>query len=347
MKKYNKILIVRTDRIGDVVLSTSVIKVLREAYPQSWLAFMLRPSVSDILIDNPYLNEVITYDKYHNHKSLLASYKFSQVLKERHFDLAIILHPSNRAHIITYLAGISERIGYDKNFSFLLTSKIKDEKAQGLKHEAEYNFDLLKLISVNSESRETHIEISKIDVGFIDQLLLEKNIKENDKFIVIHPAASCPSKIWPKDNFVGAIKQLLNNLKTKIILVCSEEYLTICQQIRMEFPPGKVVIFNNLELKQLAALFHKAALLISNDSGPVHIAVAVGCPVIDIFGRSQPGLSPRRWGPLDKKSIVLHKPENCQPCLAHNCQRNYKCLKNIEVKDVVNAAEKLFKNFNN
>jgi len=347
MKKYNKILIVRTDRIGDVVLSTPVIESIRAAYPQAWLAFMIRPYAADILADNPCLNEVIIYDKHHKHKSWYASFKFAQELKCMHFDVAIILHPSNRVHIITYLAGIPQRIGYDKNFGFLLTEKIKDEKFRGLKHEVEYNFDLLKILGINSESKKTHIEVSKRDTDVVKNLLLNKGIEENDKFIVMHPAASCSSKIWLKENFIKVAKQLLKDIKTKIVLICSDEHLNICQEIYKELPSQAVIIINDLELKQLAALFKKAELLISNDSGPVHIAVAVGCPVVDIFGRSQPGLSPKRWGPLDEKSIVLHKPENCHPCLAHNCKRNYKCLKNIEVKDVVNAAEKLFKNISN
>ncbi len=344
MENYNKILIVRTDRIGDVVLSTPVIRVIREAYPQSWLAFMARPYAADILIDNPYLNEVIIYDKYHKHKNWYASFKFAQELKDKQFDLAIILHPTNRVHIITYLAGIPQRIGYKKNFSFLLRKKIKDEKAAGLKHESEYNFDILKLIGINSESKETLINVSKEDIEFLSNLLLRKGVKEKDKFIVIHPAASCSSKIWLKENFIRTAKQLLNSFKIKIILICAKEHINICREISKELPCERVFILENLKLKELAALFKKASLLISNDSGPVHIAVAVACPVVAIFGRNQPGLSPRRWGPLDDKSIILHRPENCQPCLAHNCQNDYKCLKNIKAEDVISAAEKIFKN---
>jgi lipopolysaccharide heptosyltransferase II len=347
MEKYNKILIVRTDRIGDVILSTPVIKVIKEAYPQSWLAFMLRPYAADVLVDNPYLDEIIIYDKYNKHRSWFASYQFAQLLKKKQFDAAIILHPSNRAHIITYLAGIVKRVGYDKNFGFLLTNRIKDRKADGLKHEAEYNFDLLKLLNIFEESKETCIKVSKEDTKFVGNLLLENDIKENDKFIVIHPAASCSSKVWPQNNFIEVAQQLLNTHKVKIILICSQEHLNICQSIYEKLPPEKAIIFNGLKLKHIAALFKRAVLLISNDSGPVHIAVAVGCPVVDIFGRNQPGLSPKRWGPLDKKSIVLHKPENCQPCLAHNCLKKYKCLQNITVEDVVNAAEKLFKDISN
>jgi lipopolysaccharide heptosyltransferase II len=344
MKQYKKILIVRTDRIGDVVLSTPVIEALRKTYPQSWIAFMTRPYTADILQGNPLLDEIIIYDKDGRQRGWLANIIFALSLRKKKFDVAIILNATNRAHIITCLAGIPKRVGYERRCSFLLTDKIKDEKSKGLKHESAYNFDLLKLIGVNEESKKTLVPVLQEDIDFITTYLHNKDVRQSDKLIIVHPSASCNSKIWPQENFTEAIKKLLIKNNVKIILICSQEHSDICQAIYKEFPPGRIFILKELKLKKLTALFNKASLLISTDSGPVHLAVAAGCPVVDIFGRNQAGLSPRRWGPLDEESIVLHKPENCQPCLAHNCRNENKCLKNITVEDVVNAAEKILKN---
>ena len=96
-------------------------------------------------------------------------------------------------------------------------------------------------------------------------------------------------------------------------------------------------------LGELAALFKKASLVISNDSGPAHIASGVGVPVISIFGRNQPGLSPRRWGPLGRLDKYLHKDVGCIQCLAHNCKKEFACLKAISVEDVFSAAESILK----
>jgi heptosyltransferase-2 len=344
MKNYKNILIIRTDRIGDVALSTPVIKVLREAFPKSKISFMARPCAKGILEGNPYLDRVIIYDKYNRQKNWLESIKFALKLRKNNFDLAVILHPTKRANIIAFLAKIPETVGYDKNFGFLLSKRIKDEKLKGLKHEAEYNFELLKLLGIKEVSRETLINVSDSDICRLDKMLDERNFSKRDDFFVIHPAASCPSKIWPQGNFNRVAQKLVQDLGLKLILVCTKENQSICDEVAKGIAEDKVTFFIDLPIKKLAALFKRAKFLISNDSGPVHIAVASGCPVVDIFGRNQPGLSPKRWGPLDKTSIVLHRPPDCKPCLAHNCQSDFACLSNITVEDVFNAAKKLYQN---
>ena len=98
----------------------------------------------------------------------------------------------------------------------------------------------------------------------------------------------------------------------------------------------------SLDIQQLASLLKRSCLFISNDSGPVHVAVAVKTPVVDLFGRNQPGLSPLRWGPLGDKDIVIHKDVGCAGiCLAHNCKNSFDCLKAISVDEVFSAIENM------
>jgi len=114
MKELKKILIIRTDRIGDVILSTPVIKNLRDAYPNAHIAFMLRPYTKEIAENNPYLNEVIIYDKNNKHKSILSSIRFCLWLHKKKFDIAFILNPTNRANLITFFSGIPVRVGLNR-----------------------------------------------------------------------------------------------------------------------------------------------------------------------------------------------------------------------------------------
>jgi len=344
MENYNKILIIRTDRMGDVLLSTPVVKVLRKKFPKSYIAFMVRPYTQDIVRGNPYLDEVIVYDKYGRDKSFLSSLKFALSLRKKKFDLTLILHPTNRIHIVTFLAGIRKRVGYNKKFGFLLTDKVEDIKHLGKKHELDYNFDILKAIGIKDTSRELYMPILEDDEDCINSILEEKNISRNDKIIAINPTASCPSKIWPAERFGKICSILIKNYNLKIALICSDKDIDICRKVSSFIEDNNYVVFSGLKLRQLAALLKKASLLISNDSGPVHIAVAVKTPVISIFGRNQAGLSPTRWKPLGENDIVLHKEVGCRECLAHNCNRGFKCLKSITVEDVLNAAKKFEKN---
>lgn len=197
-----KILIIRTDRVGDVILATPVIKNLREAFKGAFIAFMCRPYTKDILEGNPYLDKVIVYDKYGKHKSLFSTIKFAFSLKKYKFDWAIILHPTNRAHLIAFIAKIPLRIGWDKKMAYLLTEKIPYYKNKGNKHELEYNLDVLRRLNIPIISKDTYFPIKKEALEKLNGLLEQENVNIDEKFIVIHPCASCISKRWPQSSFI-------------------------------------------------------------------------------------------------------------------------------------------------
>ncbi len=333
--KIKKILIVRTDRIGDVVLSTPVINAARKAYPQSRIAVMVRPYTKDIVIGNLYLDEVIVYDKYGIHKNWLSTLKFALDLRKKRFDLALILHPTNRVHIITFLAGIPLRIGYKKKCGFLLTHSIEDKKHLGQKHELDYNFDLAGLAGIKMVDRILSMPLAEQDKEFAGDVLRKNGFNSDDSLIIIHPGSSCPSKRWPPERF-ALLSDKINQLdKVKVVVVGGPDDKAIAEKICSCASLPIVNLCGQLELKKLAALIKFSRLFITNDNGPMHIASAVGTPVIAIFGRNQPGLSPRRWGPTGKKDIVLHKDVGCKTCLAHNCQNGFSCLKAVSMEEVL------------
>ena len=207
-KQPLRILITRTDRIGDVILSTPVIKNLRLAYPDSYIAFICRPYTKNILEGNPYLDEIIIYDKYGRDKSFLASLKFAWRLRKKKFDWAIILHPTNRMHLIVFFAGISLRIGWNRKLGFLLTNKLLPIKQYGKKHELEYSLDLIKALKVPIKDKSTFLFLKEEDKNYINKLFFQYNVSPADMVIVLHPSASCPSKRWPQSYFIKLIHYL-------------------------------------------------------------------------------------------------------------------------------------------
>lgn len=338
-----KILLIRTDRIGDVILSTPAIKAVRDAFPNSYIAMMVRPYAEDIVDGNPYLDEVILYDKDGEHKSAFGTLAFIHQLRRKRFDLAIILHPTNRSNLIPFLAGIPERLGYDKKGGIFLTKKLKDLKHLGEKHEIDYNLDLLRLAGIESAGRTLYMPIKEQDNKVIDRFFILKGIRQNDGIVAMHPAASCPSKRWSAYRFGRVADELIERHNFKIVIIGGPADKEIVQQMEQSMLHGAIVLSEEHSLGEVAALLKRCRMFISNDSGPVHIAVAVGTPVISIFGRSDPGLSPKRWGPTGPNDIVIHKDVGCKECLAHNCQINFKCLEAITIDDILNAAETLIK----
>lgn len=336
-----RILITRTDRIGDVLLSTPVIKAVRKNSQKSHIAAMVRPYARDIVLGNPYLDEVIIYDKYGAQCSFWKSLTFAWGLKKKKFDLALILHPTNRQHLITFLAGIKKRIGFNKKMGFLLTDKIEHRKQEGQKHELEYTLDVIRFLGIEPEDRDLFMPIRQDSEIYIEEFLACQGVQKSDKMIALHPGASCPSKIWPAKRFAQLADRLFGEFKVKVVVLAGPDDINIGRSLISLMHCACIDATGKTTVSQLASLLRRCCLFISNDSGPVHIATAVGVPVAAIFGRGQPGLSPRRWGPTGKDDIVLHKDVGCNACLAHNCQKGFACLKAISVEEVLTAARKI------
>ena len=334
-----RILIARLDRLGDVVLSTPVIRHMRKLFPKAHISFMVRPENRDVVENNPDLNEVILYDKGGREKGFLGAAKFALVLlKKNRFDMAIALHPSARTHIAFFLAGIPARIGYDRKMGWLLTERIPHFKQEGEMHEALYNFHLLGEagFDVSGADARPYMATSERDKAFVDRI--QEKMGFGNGFIVVHAGASCPSKRWPPERFAEAADALAAKFGYHIVIVGGSDTAEHSGKMVSAMKGRAFDLTGKLNIGALAEVISRARIFISNDSGPVHIAVAVGTPVVAIFGRKNPGLSPKRWGPLGQRDIVLHRDVGCKKCLAHECDKGFKCLEAVAVDDVVKAA---------
>ena len=346
VEKIERILVTRTDRIGDVVLSTPVLEALRSRFPLATLAMMVGPATRELVEGNPNLDEVIVYDKSGEEKSWLGTWRFARSLREKKFDIAIHLHPTNRVHWVSFLAGIPVRLGYRyKNFR-LLTHAMAHLKQEGKKHEAEYNFDLLKPLGIEAPTEiALHVPLNETSYEELNQIKNEAGLNGNS-FVAMNPGASCPSKMWPASRFAELADTLSEKYGLTVVLIGGEKEKLLSAQMMRWMKTQPVDLSGRLSLSQTAWLLKEAELLISNDSGPVHIASAVGTPVISIFGRKQPGLGPKRWGPIGSPSTVIHKDVGCTVCAAHLCSFSFLCLDAISVEEVLEAIEKYEACFN-
>ncbi|MDP8217904.1 MAG: lipopolysaccharide heptosyltransferase II [Candidatus Theseobacter exili] len=334
MDEYKKILISRTDRLGDVVLSTPVIKSLRQAYPNAYIAMMVRPYTVDIVAGNPDLNEVIICDKKRIHKSWLSSIRFAYWLKRKQFDLVLILHSTNRVNLISWLARIKRRVGWSRKMGFLLTDKLPYLKRKALKHEMDYNFEMLEYLNIPVVSREPVVYVPEEIEEKVRKLLEEEGIKETDKYIAVHPDASCRSKKWPLDRFEALCAKTIKENKLKCVIIGGPGSEDLGKRIKRSNKDNICDLTGKLTIKETAAVLKNAAIVVSNDSGPVHLATAVGTPVIAIFGRKHKDLGPNVWGPVGKNDIALQKDVGCEECLPHDCPKNYECLNALTVDEV-------------
>ena len=333
-----RILITRTDRIGDLVLTTPLFKALREQFPKAWIATVVFREHHEIVQGNPYLDEVILYDKKGSERGLWGQFLFSQKLRSKRFDVVIHCHGTNRMHLAAWFAGIPVRIGYDRRASWALTKVHPYNKKEGLKQEAEYLFELLEPLGVTPPREiETFFPITDRSVQSFESMRLFHKVPNDLPWIALNPSASDVTKMWPAERFAELVTCLQKERPSIFLAIgTSQDRATIERLIKNTSVPV-FDLSGRLSLGMLGVLLKRSALLISNDSGPVHIATAVGTPVVSIFGRYEPGLGPKRWQPLGKNSRVFAKDVSHIPA----AERKFTYIDEIAVEDVHAAVRDL------
>ncbi len=340
-RRYRRILVARSDRIGDVLISTPVLKALRDHYPSSFIAMMVAASNRELVEGNPYLDQVILLDKDAKHRGLWGTLALSRLIRRSRFDVAVILHPTARVHLICFLAGIRERIGYDRKAPFLLTQAIPHRKQEGLKHEMEYNADLLRPLGIVELPRQLTLPANPAADRKVDELLRQKGVGGRDLLVALSPTSSGPPRNWPVAKFAALADRLSLIPGVKVCVVAHADHRPVTRQM-IELATAPVMdLTGAFTLSELGGFFKRCRLVISNISGPAHLSVAVGTPVISVFGGNQPGLSPTRWRPLGPRDVAVHHKTDCPVCHAHNCARGFACLEAITVEEVLGHAERL------
>jgi ADP-heptose:LPS heptosyltransferase len=278
LKTIKHLLVVRNDRFGEFLLNIPAIRALKEKYPKAKLSLAVNSEVCQLAEEVECVDEVFDWDKI---KSNLRKYKF---------DLCVILNPTKEAHWVVFRAGIPMRVSYDRKLGFLLTHKLKDTKHLGDRHEVDCNLELVNLLGAKTIDKTIRIKVS-------DDLYKEFIGK---KIIAIHPFTSDPVKQWPVERFKELARRIRDELKLGVLMVG----LT---RSAVDAGSGIVNMINRTSLPELAALLKRCSLLVSCDSGPVHLAVSVGTQVIVLFRNDLPGKTAKRWGPLGKGNILIEK----------------------------------------
>ncbi|HPN87872.1 MAG TPA: lipopolysaccharide heptosyltransferase II [Candidatus Omnitrophota bacterium] len=311
MQKFNKILVVRTDRIGDVVLTTPSLKVLRENYPDAWITLMVTPFTKDLVSANPYIDEIMVDDRKKRHKGFWGFIKLIKDIRKKKFDAAIIFHTKRRSNLFCFFAGVPHRIGYKNNkFGFLLTHPIKDTRHEGKKHETQYCLDVLRSLGIKPIDCELHVSVTKESKEWLQEFLDKNKILNKDFLIGVHPGGSDPSRHWPEYRYRILVDSIIDKYGCKIIFLGGNDTVDVSDRIK-RFSKHLESIYDltgKTNLHQIAQMLGRCNMVISNESGILHVGSAIGAPTVAIFTRNQPGINPERWGPLSKKSKVISVP---------------------------------------
>ncbi len=235
------------------------------------------------------------------------------------------------------LAGIPERIGYyTKKRALLLTKKVAIP--QETLHKVEYFLNIAKASGITAENKDYEFFVNKEDSAYIDDLFTEYNLRSTDFLVVINPGGNWQLKRWPKENFSKLSDRLIKEYGAKVIISGAQGDFGLAKDIAAHMQERPIILCGKTTLGQLAALMSKVHLVISNDSGPMHIAVSQKAKVIALFGPTSPGVS----GPYGRgEYLVIQAQGDCEvPCYKLDCADN-KCMVEITVAEVLQATEKL------
>ena len=310
-----RILIIKLRNIGDVLLTVPAIRAVRERYPNAYIAVLVNRGTEEMLTGNPLINEVITYDRsiksLHFFKKLVKEAAFLMFIREKKFDMVVDLTSGDRAAMYSFLGGAKLRYAYDpegrgffgKSFFYTRLGK----KLGAPNHMVIQNLHLVRQFGMDTDDLKVDIYFSEEDKRFVKDLLLSKGIRQGEPFIHIHPTSRWLFKCW-KDEYMAEIIGWLIDRGTKVVLTSSPEKKEMERAKRISSLLSQLTTHNsslltdlcgNTTLKHLAVISKKAYLFFGVDSAPMHIAAAVGTPVVALFGPT----GAYDWGPWDNKSL--------------------------------------------
>ncbi len=334
-----RILIFNVNWLGDVLFSSATIRNIRRNYPDSYIACVIPSRCYPILKGNPYLDEVIIFDEKDRHKGVLEKLNFVSLLKKKKFDTVFLLHQSFSRALICRLAGIKERIGHcTKKRAFLLTKKITPPKKDSL-HRIDYYLNVIEKAGLRVEDRYLDFSFTPEDEEHVDNFFKKNLLKTHDFIVAINPGGNWMPKRWPPDYWARLADKLISETSAKVIITGSISDLLLAGKIKDAMKEQPLIACGVFNIKQLGALAAKVELFISSDTGPLHIANAVGAKkIIAIFGPT----AQRITGPYPSVNVViLQKDIGCRiPCYKVNCPDN-RCMQVVTPDDVLEQVKKI------
>ena len=329
-KQPNKICIVRLDRIGDVVLTLPLAAILKSYYPQSKITFLTKHYTKEIAENCKYVDRVISLNGTEASKEILSE------IKKEFFDIIFIVSPNFPIAYTAFKARIPMRIGTSRRwYSFLFNSKVDDSRKEVSFHETEYNVRMLKPLGLdNAITKETvdyGIELSNGTKNIASKILAENGITADDRICIIHPGSGGSSVELPIEKYCALAKQISEKTHLKIVSTGSADEYDICQEVAQA--GNGINLSGKLSLLNLMGVTEKSHIFISNSTGPLHVASALGKICIGFYPKVLV-CSEKRWGPFSKNSFVFTPEQPCENCTLEECHKN-NCMDTIEIDQVI------------
>jgi heptosyltransferase-2 len=331
--EIKKILIRGPNWVGDSVLAIPAMKAIRAHFNDAEITLLVRPWVAGLFTTAPFVDKVWTEARP---AGVLDWSRITGEIRERHFDLAVLFPNSFESALMMFLGRVPVRLGYaTDNRSILLTKAMIPSTDH--RHQVQYYLDLVRSFSTGS-APSIEINATSDERAEARRLLTSAGIGRNERFLVLNPGAAYGSaKRWSEECFAETADLIGHELNLRVAVIGSATEMDAAEKIRSGMKAPAALLTGKTTLETLIGVLSESSLMITNDSGPMHIAAALGVPTIAVFGSTDD----RVTGPIGPRTRVVKHTVDCSPCLLRQCPIDHRCMTRITVENVRQAVMEL------
>ncbi|MFQ6083892.1 MAG: lipopolysaccharide heptosyltransferase II [Candidatus Aminicenantia bacterium] len=331
-----KIIVRSPNWVGDAIMCLPALQSIKENFPRAEIWIAAQNWVKEIFYNLDYITGIVPLPNITSFRIMLNSAK---KIRRMQFDVGFLLPNSFASAFLFYLARIPQRWGYARDGrQFLLSRAVSIKKSDKVKHQVVYYLDLIKSLGLKVIEPKIFLKLTSTEKGWAENKLKSLNISSQGPIIGIHPGSFYgPAKRWITEKYASLASEFQRKLGATVIIFGTKEEISLAEEISSKMSFSPYIFTGQTSLRQLIALIDKCDLFLTNDSGPMHIANALGIPVAAIFGPT----NPHKTAPFHPPSVVIYKAPPCGPCQYRECPTDHQCMKAIQVEEVFEACKKL------
>jgi heptosyltransferase-2 len=342
--EIKRVVVRGTNWVGDSVMTVPALRALRQVLPEASITLVVRPSARGIFADVDFVDDLLIYDR-RNVWSVVPQIK---EWRKRQFDLAVLFQNAFEAALIPFLAGVPLRLGYaTESRQALLTHPLPLPDWRLSRHEVFYYLYLITALEqllfgkseVCEREPDASLQISDARKSEAEDLLRAYGVRAGEPVVVLCPGSiNSRAKRWPAEAYAALADRLIDSGR-QVLLIGSADEADVTREVTSRMKQQPVVLTGKTSLDQITSVLSLVDLVVTNDTGPAHIAAALGRPTLVIFGPTNP-LTTRPFAP---EAEILRHPPDCAPCMLRDCPIDHRCMTAIDVNEVFEHSQALLK----
>ncbi|MDO9117227.1 MAG: lipopolysaccharide heptosyltransferase II [Nitrospira sp.] len=340
----SRILVRAPNWIGDAVMCEPALRGLRARFPSAEVTLLAKPAIAELFIAYPGIDRRLVYDDRGIHAGLSGKWALAGLLRRHQFDLAVLFQNAFEAALITWLAGIRRRYGYvTDGRAFLLTDPVARPDRATLVHQVHYYWDLLKPLGVNGLPSVPALAVSENETRAMDERLRDLGIGPDDLVVGVNPGSTYGgAKRWLPERYAEAALRVCRQIEQQrgrpvsVVILGAKGEEVLGHSVADRLTVRSAVLSGRTNIRELMAATKRCSILLTNDTGPMHLAAAFAVPVVAVFG-------PTDWkttAPYRQEASIVRQPVDCAPCLLRECPIDHRCMTGVTVEMVTQAAVK-------